>query len=609
MSDLSAGRITEEEEERLLGEALERVREKCEDIELDHAFFEEQVQLLESLSPPTWPVDRRIELAWAIVRQLGTQIKRSLSRRAFYAAFPPDSSVADPLWARKWMTALGALEFWEGNTHVAWKLQASALKKARELGDRIGECTQLGNMANWASSTAQFETALALTSAAIEAAGPLANADHLRAIYVNRANALFRLGRHDDALAAGALACACVEPPITGRVLHHLVVSQVHSSEVLIELGRVAEARALLGAAQRFAAQVKVPEVEACVSRGAAQLQAAEGCLREGLLNLEAGVQTAEAGGGDGAGDGQVLDCLHAMYRIQRRAGDRDAALQSLNRIGAVYMRNAENALRMSQEALAAPPLFAAEDKLGEVDRYLALKAAEARTASHGNLRSWGYLLDAAARASGIEDATWEHCPRVARLALLVAPRLGLTSDQAAGVEAGALLHDVGKLGVADIILRNTETLDDKEAELYNTHAEAGAQLLERADIPHKRTVIDVVRLHHTPYDGRGERAANLQGEAIPLAARIVAACDAFDALVMGRPRRAAMPVPEALKEILRQSGRDFDPRVVDALIETVRQLQREHGDVMQYLSDAAVEIEYFATQRMLRRATLGEAN
>jgi len=78
--------------------------------------------------------------------------------------------------------------------------------------------------------------------------------------------------------------------------------------------------------------------------------------------------------------------------------------------------------------------------------------------------------------------------------------------------------------------------------------------------------------------------------------------------LVMGRPRRAAMPVPEALKELLRQSGRDFDPRVVEALIETVRQLQQEHGDVMLYLSDAALEIEYFVTQRMLRRAARGEA-
>jgi putative nucleotidyltransferase with HDIG domain len=294
------------------------------------------------------------------------------------------------------------------------------------------------------------------------------------------------------------------------------------------------------------------------------------------------------------------------LYRMQRRSGDRDAVLQSLSRIGMVYIRNAENALRMSQEIVAAPPLFATEDKLREVDRYLVIKTAEVRAASHANLRSWDYLLDAAARASGIEDASWEHCPRVARLALLVAQRLGLTSDQVGGVEAGALLHDVGKLGVADIILRNTEMLDDKEAELYNAHAEAGAQLLERADISHKRTVIDVIRLHHTPYDGRGERAASVQGDAIPLAARIVAACDAFDALVMGRPRRAAMSVPEALKEILRQSGRDFDPRVVVELIETVRQLQREHGDVMQYLSDVALEIEYFATQRMLRRAARG---
>ena len=110
------------------------------------------------------------------------------------------------------------------------------------------------------------------------------------------------------------------------------------------------------------------------------------------------------------------------------------------------------------------------------------------------------------------------------------------------------------------------------------------------------------MRLHHQPYDGVGARRM-LKGDAIPIEARIVAACDHFDALVMGRPRRLAVPIEEALCELLRQSGRDFDPRVVEVLIATVRQLRCEHSDVMAYLAEDADQYDFTSARRVFRRA------
>jgi putative nucleotidyltransferase with HDIG domain len=245
---------------------------------------------------------------------------------------------------------------------------------------------------------------------------------------------------------------------------------------------------------------------------------------------------------------------------------------------------------------------FSGAAKIAEVKRFLGLKTVEAQGMQSGESARWDQLLRAAAGASGVEDPTGEHGLRVARLARRVAESLGVDGLLLEGVEAGALVHEIGKAGVADVILRKTDLLDDDERVHYDSHAEAGAALLERADFPHKRTAIDIARHHHTPFDGHGDVERAVRSEAIPLAARIVAVCDAFDALVMGRPRRGAMSVKDAQRELLRGSGRDFDPRVVSAAIEVLRHLEALHGDVMAHLAEGADEIEFFATQRMLRR-------
>ena len=489
-----------------------------------------------------------------------------------------------------------------GTDHEGIKLKAGALRLAKEIGDRAGEANELSNLALMASGAARYEDAIALSDAALATAGTAQTPEICSLTQLNRANALFRNGRLDEALVAASVALASIEPPPTGRRLTNLVLAQVCVAEILIEVDRATEARAVLLAARGWAERWDELAIGG-VARVEALLKAAAGDVSAGLREIAMLVERRGEHGSDFAQDGDLLDCLHAMYRIQRRAGDRAGALEALRRIGAVYMANAESTVATLVGLAEDVPIQLNAGKFGEIDRYLTLKSVEAGTATHSESRTWSYLVDAAANATSIEDGTLEHGPRVARLARYVAERLGEPPKVVEAIEVGALLHEVGKLGVSDVILRKTEPLEEKEAELYAAHAAAGAQLLERADIPHKRVAVNVARYHHAPFDGHGGSASTLLGEAIPREARIVAVCDAFDAFVMGRPRRPAVSVQEALRELLRQSGRDFDPRVVDALIATVRELEREHGDAMQYLADAAGEIDYFATQRLLRCA------
>ncbi len=128
-----------------------------------------------------------------------------------------------------------------------------------------------------------------------------------------------------------------------------------------------------------------------------------------------------------------------------------------------------------------------------------------------------------------------------------------------------AILHDIGKIAVPSDILRKPGKLTAEEFEQIKTHSDVGGRLLER--IPFTRSVAPLVRAIHERYDGGGY-PDNLSGDDIPLGARIVGTCDAFDAMITDRPYRNGMPQEDAVAELHRCSGTQFDPRVVDALIQ-----------------------------------------
>ena len=154
---------------------------------------------------------------------------------------------------------------------------------------------------------------------------------------------------------------------------------------------------------------------------------------------------------------------------------------------------------------------------------------------------------------------TGGHLWRVSRYAALLCEHAGIPKKECARISLGGFLHDLGKIGIPDAILRKRGTLTEGEVAIVRTHPEVGARLL--AVHPLAGLVRDAVMLHHETPDGGGY-PGGISGHSIPMAARIVGICDAFDAMTSTRPYRAGMPIPQALEVIESRLGRQFDETI-----------------------------------------------
>ena len=166
------------------------------------------------------------------------------------------------------------------------------------------------------------------------------------------------------------------------------------------------------------------------------------------------------------------------------------------------------------------------------------------------------------------DNYTASHCRSVVELAAAVADELGLSYERRQELEIAALLHDVGKITIPNEILNKPAKLTDEEFALMKTHTIEGQALLDRVG-GRLAKVGAIVRSCHERWDGRGY-PDGLAGEQIPVAARIVFCCDAYSAMTTDRPYRQAMPQAAAIEELRTNSGTQFEPRVVDALIAVV---------------------------------------
>jgi len=167
------------------------------------------------------------------------------------------------------------------------------------------------------------------------------------------------------------------------------------------------------------------------------------------------------------------------------------------------------------------------------------------------------------------DDNTGQHTQRVGQMSALLARELGLPDSQVALIRRGAELHDVGKIGVPDTILLKIGTLTPEEFAIVKTHTTIGARILSGGTFPLLRVSEEIALTHHERWDGSGY--AGVRGTDIALAGRIVAVADVFDALTQQRPYKPAWPVADAIGEIDRQRGRQFDPDVVDAFLRLVQ--------------------------------------
>ncbi|MDZ7751105.1 MAG: response regulator [Gammaproteobacteria bacterium] len=215
-------------------------------------------------------------------------------------------------------------------------------------------------------------------------------------------------------------------------------------------------------------------------------------------------------------------------------------------------------------------------DRAAWLEQQVAVATRQIRT------REEETLLRLAKAGEYRDEGTGNHILRIARYSRLLAEELHLSAAEVDEIELAAPMHDIGKIGIPDAVLLKPGRLTPEERAVMETHAQIGYEILKDSPSVYLRQGAIIALGHHENYDGSGY-PGGLEGAEIPVAARIVAVADVFDALVSERPYKRAWPFDEALGFIKQQSGSKFDPAVAEAFLwrqDSVR-------DIFERLSDS----------------------
>jgi HD-GYP domain-containing protein (c-di-GMP phosphodiesterase class II) len=207
------------------------------------------------------------------------------------------------------------------------------------------------------------------------------------------------------------------------------------------------------------------------------------------------------------------------------------------------------------------------EDDLNMADAIAATASAGIESAQLVEKQRDLFVQAVTALAQTVElrdEYTGDHIQRVTDYALLLADELQLPYPERRHLQVGTPLHDIGKIGIEDAILRKPGKLSPREFDIMKSHTYRGAAIL--ATIPDFTAFVPIVRNHHERWDGSGY-PDGLAGDKIPLLARIVGVADAFDAMTSNRPYRPSLSVEQAFAEIHASAGAQFDPACVQALL------------------------------------------
>jgi putative nucleotidyltransferase with HDIG domain len=182
---------------------------------------------------------------------------------------------------------------------------------------------------------------------------------------------------------------------------------------------------------------------------------------------------------------------------------------------------------------------------------------------------SWGTLKALARTVDAKSSWTAGHSTRVTKMALKIGSVLAISPKKLDDLHRAALLHDIGKVGIPLSILDKPGALDDEEYAMIKKHPSIGARILE--PIASYKNILPMVLQHHERFDGKGY-PDGLSGDEIDIGARILAVADVFDAIKSDRPYRKGMALERVIDIITEEAGRQFDPVVVDAFLEIMRQ-------------------------------------
>jgi putative nucleotidyltransferase with HDIG domain len=250
---------------------------------------------------------------------------------------------------------------------------------------------------------------------------------------------------------------------------------------------------------------------------------------------------------------GEEFDCYHGAPLVAK------GQVKGLLEVFLRSHRTVDDEWLNLLETLAGQAAIAVDNASLFVD--LQHSNTELFNAFDSTIEGWSHALDLR------DKETEDHTLRVTEMTLKLARAAGITEEELVHVRRGALLHDIGKMGVPDSILLKPDKLTDEEWVAMRKHPTFAFELL--SPIAYLRPALDIPYCHHEKWDGSGY-PRGLKGEQIPLSARIFAIVDVWDALTSDRPYRKAWTSEKALKYIQEQAGSHFDPQVVKAFLELI---------------------------------------
>ncbi|HVE90247.1 MAG TPA: HD domain-containing phosphohydrolase [Burkholderiaceae bacterium] len=527
---------------------------------------------------------RRVECLLSIAQQFyhqGQSVFSGVEPAALAVMLATDTG--NPALRRKSLTFQGIILSTTNNPGDALLSLAEGLRLAEELADPVGIASVWNGLGMAFYEAALYADARQCYERAHYIAAEHADLQYVAAVSLsNAAMCCLHVNALHEGIERISKAIAIMPAPSSPAHLLARVFGEGTYIRLLLLSGGMQKAGERVQLAKRFAVETKSvrADISAACSEGLVEVYSGIGDigLSRGMQALEKAREVKPS----------LRETLLAMVQAHEKAGRPERAL-ALHRELTLNIRKAqhENIVRhqelhlkqLEADAASQFPSQLLEDKDAELTEKIAAQTVGTKQ---------GRLLEQMAFTAEMrDDPTGEHCYRVAKLAALLAQAHGASPQMCATIELAARLHDIGKVGIPDTLMQKPTLLSDGERQILETHAKTGAELLSRTKVSYGDLAEDIARHHHERWDGHGY-PDGIFGSAIPLAARIVAVCDVYDAMTHDKAYRRALSGEEALAEMIRGRALQFDPKLIDLFGPMITRLRAEHADLDAFLGQAA---------------------
>jgi putative two-component system response regulator len=548
------------------------------------AFLEQASQRLRSIPFRVAP-DRRVacltEIAWQYYHH-GQRLFSAVEPIALAVMLARQEGLRPLL--RRALSIQGAVLVATNNPTDALRSLLEALDISHELKDIVAVTAAWNNIGSAFHEAALFSDARACferaASFSMEAPDHPAARQIRSAALANAAMCSLQLLEYERGIESVARAIEALASPRTPEELAARVLAEATYTRLLVGLDRPTEAAERANVARAMAPEARSLRADVAASCSVGLVEVYNGQADIGISRMMSALEKARVI------QSSLREALQALVQAYERSDRPDRALSTHRELIMLIRKAQQNAILKSQE------LHLERLELPHVnpEEYLKEKDDELRARMEAVVRgpSPEQMLEQLALTVEMrEESNGEHAFRVGKLAAMLAKVYGLAEEQCGEIEKAARLHDIGKVVIPDTVIRKRKALNDGEWQIIRTHAQTGAELIGKSRLPYAMLAEEIARYHHERWGGEGY-PEGLSGGAIPLAARMVALADAFDALIHERPYRRSFTIEEALGELARGRGKQFDPYLTDLFIPMVRQFYEDNADADEQLAAEA---------------------